>query len=200
VTAPAHREAWLNTVVELLLPTFQREAGIKAFPKLRVSCGFPSTGKRSRVIGECWSPTRSKDSVYELFIHPGQDEPVQVAAVLTHELIHAVVGLEAKHGKAFKAVMKPLGLEGRACATVPGDTFKQIIKPILKEAGRYPHGALVPGGISSNGPKQTTRMIKVHCLGCGYTVRTTHKWIITAVPTCPNEDCGNHEQPMEVAL
>lgn len=41
--------------------------------------------------------------------------------------------------------------------------------------------------------KQATRMIKVCCPGCGYTIRTTQKWIDVGLPTCC---CG---EEMEVA-
>ena len=70
---------------------------------------------------------------------------------------------------------------------VSGDAFKQLIAPILEKVGPYPHGALT-GGVSTNGPKQTTRMIKRMCPACEYTVRTTQKWIIVGLPTCP---CGS---------
>jgi hypothetical protein len=193
------REAWLVAVSGLLLPSFQKVAGITDYPKFRVSCGFPSTGKRGKRIGECWAPVNSKDAFHEVFIHPGQDDPLEVAAILAHEIAHVVAGIPAKHGPEFKKLIKPLGLEGRACATVPGDGFKTLIAPILQQVGAYPHGALTTG-ISTKGPTQTTRMIKVHCPGCGYTLRTTMKWILTGVPVCPSEDCDNHGAPMEVAL
>ena len=192
-----HREQWLNRVAQLLLPTFKK-LGAEAYPKFRVSCGFPSTGKRSRRIGECWAPAASRDATHEIFIHPGQDDPLEVAAILAHELAHAVAGIPAKHGPLFKRLVKPLGLEGRACATVPGEGFKTLIKPILETAGPYPHGAL-EGGVSSRGPKQTSRMVKVSCGDCGYTVRAARSWILTGVPTCPNSDCPNHGSEMEVA-
>src|SRR5689334_20859304 len=133
-----HREQWLNRVAIELLPQFP----VKEYPKFRVSCGFPSTGRRGRRIGECWAPDASKDSVHEIFIHPGQDDSVEVAAILAHELAHAVAGIPAKHGPAFKRLVRPLGLEGRACATVPGEVFKQLIAPVLERVGPYPHGAL----------------------------------------------------------
>lgn len=193
------REAWLNTVAALLLPEFQRVAGIKVYPKFRLSCGFPSTGKRSNRIGECWAPTASKDAFHEIFIHPGQDDPIEVAAILAHEIAHAVAGIPAKHGPDFKKLIKPLGLEGRACATVPGESFKQMIAPLLKQAGKYPHGAL-SGGISTNGPKQTTRMVKVLCESCGYTLRASRTWLTHGVPVCPNEECEGHGETMEVNL
>ena len=43
--------------------------------------------------------------------------------------------------------------------------------------------------------KQSTRLIKCECAECGYTMRTTTKWIETlGAPLCP---CN--EQQMEVA-
>ncbi len=196
----SQREEWLESVAGLLLPTFQKVAGIKVYPKFRVSCGFPSTGKRGRRIGECWAPDSSKDAHHEVFIHPGYDDSLEVAAILAHEIGHVVAGIPAKHGPEFKRVIKPLGLEGKACATVPGEGFKTLIAPILKKVGVYPHGSLSTGGISTKGPKQTTRMIKVHCEACGYILRTTASWLTTGVPTCPNSDCDNHGNLMEVSL
>lgn len=185
----AQREEWLNRVAALLLPEFTRVAGVDTYPRFRVSCGFPSTGKRGRRIGECWAPTASADETHEIFIHPSESDPVQVSAILTHELAHAVAGIPAKHGPEFKRIVRPLGLEGRACATVPGAGFRELIRPVLERAGAYPHASLLSGGVSSRGPKQTTRMIKVVCPGCGYTLRAARAWLEKGVPACPNTEC-----------
>lgn len=43
-------------------------------------------------------------------------------------------------------------------------------------------------GIAAAGvAKQSTRMLKVECGSCGYTLRTTAKWLEVGTPTCP---CG----------
>ena len=43
--------------------------------------------------------------------------------------------------------------------------------------------------------QQSTRMVKVVCAGCGYTARTTRKWLDEAgAPICP---CN--QEPMEAA-
>ena len=196
----AQREVWLNKVAELLLPSFKEIAEIEAYPKFRVSCGFPSTGRRGKRIGECWYPGSSADATHELFIHPSESESIQVAAILAHELAHVVAGPEAKHGKDVKRIIRPLGLEGKACATVPGEGFKQLIAPIIKTAGDYPHATLAANGTSTRGPKQSTRMIKVHCEECGYTLRATRTWLTIAVPMCPNAMCSRQDQPMEIDL
>ena len=48
-----------------------------------------------------------------------------------------------------------------------------------------------PGGKVHSGPgKQGTRMIKLTAACCGYTVRTTRKWLDQGYPLCP------HGQPI----
>jgi hypothetical protein len=48
-----------------------------------------------------------------------------------------------------------------------------------------------PGGKVHSGPgKQGTRMIKPTAACCGYTVRTTRRWLDEGYPLCP------HGQPM----
>jgi len=60
---------------------------------------------------------------------------------------------------------------------------------MVKFIGEYPHGAIS----YSNRRKQTTRMIKVVCPACDYTVRVSQKWIEVGLPTCA---CG---EEMEVS-
>jgi hypothetical protein len=40
------------------------------------------------------------------------------------------------------------------------------------------------------GSAKTTRLRKVECTACGYTVRMSRKWIECALPDCPNPDCS----------
>lgn len=50
---------------------------------------------------------------------------------------------------------------------------------------------------SEKGP-QTTRMRKCWCEKCGYTIRTTAKWLATGVPLCPcNGETMKVEPPKE---
>lgn len=191
------REEWLNAAIDLLRPEFQKRAGVKLPKNVRISCGFTSAGSRGRRIGECWSTSASADDTFEMFITPKLDDPVRVLGVTVHECVHAGVGLEAKHGPVFKKAATAMLLEGKMKATTEGEKFKAEFAPILAKLGEYPHAALRDG--RSSGPKkQSTRLLKVHCPGCGYTTRITQKWIDVAVPTCPNEDCDNHGNEMEV--
>lgn len=178
------REGWLLAVAERL-STWPE---LPELPPFRVGVGFTSKGARSSRIGECWAPTCTTDKVCELFIHPRLADEVEVAATLAHELVHAAVGVEAKHGPKFKRVALALGLQGKMTATTAGQRFKDRIEAVLEEVGPYPHGALRAAGVTSTGPKQTTRMLKCECPDCGYLVRTTAKWLEVAVPRCPVDE------------
>lgn len=179
------REDWMNRLAEMMRPWF--EAHTHPLPAFRASCGFPSTGRKGKRIGECWSDASSADAHHEIFIHPSQSDSMEVAAILAHELIHAAVGLSHKHAGEFKKTALAIGLEGKMKATYAGEAFKQFVSPFLESLGDYPHAALASAGNSSKDPKQTVRMLKVICPACGYLVRTTQKWVEMGMPVCP---CG----------
>lgn len=173
------REAWLLELVEQLRPFYGGE-----LPEaVRISTGFPSAGKRGKSIGECWQAEAADDKCCQIFIHPGQVETLRVADIVAHELIHACRP-DAKHGPKFRQLAEKLGLEGPMKSTHGGPRFAELVGPMIAKIGEYPHARLT-GGCGSNGPKQTTRMIKCECPMCGYVVRTTQKWLDVAVPTCP---------------
>lgn len=87
-----YREAWLHAVADQLRPIFASHGAIVPV-EVRLTCGFPSTrafaAKRQRV-GECWSGEASADGHIEIMISPVLDDPVRVAGVLAHELVHAI--------------------------------------------------------------------------------------------------------------
>jgi hypothetical protein len=181
-----NRETWLLSCLEELRPDFVR-VGAELPAKIRTSCGWPSKSALARVrqrVGECWSATCSGDETFEIFISPALRDSVEVLATLVHEGVHAAVGVEAKHGSAFRKVAKALNLEGKMTATTAGEVLKVRLKELVTKLGEFPHAELK----SSNAPKkQGTRLRKVVCKKCGYAVRVTAKWIEVGLPTCP---CG----------
>src|SRR6266446_4918799 len=108
------REAWLNYVAQRMAPVFEK-LGAPLPVQLRIAIGFTSSGQRSRTIGECWDDQCSEDRHFEIFIRPDLGEskdllPMQVAAILGHELVHAAVGVASRHSKEFRRVAKGIGL------------------------------------------------------------------------------------------
>jgi hypothetical protein len=196
------REAWLNYIAGRMAPMFERLAA--PLPaQLRIAIGFTSSGRRSRQIGECWDNQCSEDRHFEIFIRPDLGEckdrlPMQVAAILGHELVHAAVGVAARHRKEFRRVAKGIGLVGPMTATTAGPEFERAMQPILEAAGPLRHGGLdVSAGISSHArrKRQPSRQIKCSCTECGYMVRTTRRWLDRAgAPLCPRHGAMEEEK------
>ena len=179
-----NREDWLSAAVSELRPFF--DAVGKPLPaNVRVTCGFPSTAKRSGAIGECWADTASADKTFEVLISPVLDDPLRVFDVLVHELCHSTAGA-INHAGNFQKVAGLMHLVPSAGpkgwkATGPGPSFHQTFGSIIDSLGPYPHAALT----MSNRKVQTTRMLKAVCPSCGYTVRLTSKWAALGLPSCP---------------
>lgn len=190
--SPIHetREAWLNAAIEALRPLFTQLAAVDLPAEVRVSCGFPGGGSARKRIGECW-PTKASDGVAQVFVSPVLDDPIQVLGTLVHELIHAWDDCKNGHKRPFSRVARAMGLEGKMTATTVGDELRAVLAEIAGELGPYPHAAL---DLGLRVKKQSTRMLKVECPACGYTLRTTAKWLEVGVPTCC---CG--EQTAAVA-
>jgi hypothetical protein len=187
----ATREAWLSAFVEAVRPRF-KEVGFPLPKNVRASIGFPSTGRRSKRIGECWSSESSADRHFEVFIHPGlQSGTSRVADIMTHELAHVACPGDG-HGKKFRKCATSLGLTGKMTATVAGPEWEAWAKPILAELGPLP-GADLTGASSTAPKKQSTRLLKVECSdGCGVVLRASAKvagMIVGAV--CPGCESGS---------
>jgi hypothetical protein len=138
------REGWLRAAALLLEEQVLRPLTHAVPPKTAYSCGWPGGGSPSKRIGECWAHTASPDGTIHIFISPLLHEPLRVLDVLLHELVHAVVGVDAGHGPAFKKVARAVGLEGKLTATTvsPGTPLHAQLVLINEELGAYPHGGL----------------------------------------------------------
>lgn len=185
------REAWLMAAVKAMTPWFAEVDG-NDIPQVRISVGWSKRAK-SNAIGVCWHRECSADETNEILIVPTLDEPVRILDVVLHEMVHASDNGASKHSGYFRKTAVALGLEGKMTATVAGDELRERLTKLASKLGDYPHAALNPSAGTVG--KQGTRMIKVACPdeSCGYTVRTTMKWIQVGLPTCM---CGTE---MEVA-
>lgn len=218
-TAPTNnRETWLRQLADMMAPKFA-ELG-KPIPPFRVGTGFTSGGQYSNHGGECWNKTCSADEHFEIFITPDQADPMEIAAILCHELIHAAVGLAEGHKGEFAKMMGKLGLKRPYTCSIPGPLFEAWVTPFLESIGELPHAALQYGrskpqrerkprggsvtpvedtddegdfepGSSNQKKKQSTRMLKACCEECGYTIRLSKKWALSHGATCP--ECGQME-------
>jgi len=181
------REEWLVAAADLLRVHIEAQAG-RELPPVSVTCGWPSTGgtaRTRRVIGQCWDADCSADGKHAIFISPVLEAAGEMGALatLTHELVHALVGVEAKHKGPFAKAARAVGLLGKPTATTAGPTLQDLFATIQGKLGEYPHGALTP---KQKEKPQGTRMLKMECGTCGYVARTTKKWLEAAGPLrCP---------------
>lgn len=188
------REEWLEAMMGELRFEFIRAKF--ALPKgIRLSVGWSSRGAKSaralKTVGQCWSREVSTDEHIEIFIMPHQDDLVEVGATLVHELCHAAVGVEHKHDRVFGRCAKAMGLVGKLTGTTAGPELTKLLVKLADKVGPYPHARMdVSCGVRSGDgdeKKQGTRLLKVLCPECGYTIRVTQKWLEVGFPTCP---CG----------
>lgn len=184
--APQTREEWLERLIDALRPHFN-SSGYPLPDHVRVACGWPKADnliRHQRAIGTTWFS--ATDGVPQVFLSPtlieigGADG---VGGLLVHELVHAQVGPAAKHGARFKLVALAVGLEPPMAATTASPALQALLVEVAAPLGPYPHSPLAsPGHVGG------TRMLKLTCPVCGYTVRTTQKWIDVGLPFCPDGD------------
>jgi hypothetical protein len=185
------REQWINAFITAARPVFA-EAGYPIPMNVRAGVGFPSTGWRSKTIGECIFPEASSDNHFEIFLNPtvkGDKHlpDARLADVLTHELIHAAANTKG-HRKAFETPARLLGLDGQLTATYGGSGWLNWAGPILQELGPMPYGNIVPSAARKT---VKTWGIKLDCPDCGWLARVSAKHINAhAYLTCPTPDCG----------
>lgn len=181
------REEWLNAFVTASRPHFER-VGAPLPDKVRVSVGFTSKGSKGNRIGECWASEASADGHFEIFLKPSTKTASRLADILTHELVHAAVGLAAGHGPGFGKVARALGLTGKMTSTTAAQGWYEWALPILNALGPMPYGVL-DGGQSTAKPKQKTNLLKVECDCCGWLARVTAKHMDHVLLVCPTQ-CG----------
>jgi len=191
------REEWLHRFTDKFARPLFADAGYTVPDKLSLSMGFPSKGKRGKAIGECWSSKAVDGDVHAIIIRSTLVDGARIADVLLHEIVHATVGVDKKHNTIFKACALAIGLEGKMRSTVAGEELATQIAEWITAHGDIPHNA-IKNTAHSTSKTQTTRMIKIVCLGCGYTCRTTRKWLEMGTPLCPDMGCSDYGCEMDV--
>ena len=186
------REAWLQKIIDLWRPYFLR-LGYDLPTRIWISPGRPPS---SRWTGACYLGAASDDGNPHIFIHPVLSDSTRVAGVVVHQLCHVALG-NRSHGPPFRRLATAVGLVGKMTETIEGPQFFAIMPATIDRIGPYPHPALRQLRRLDR-KLARTRLVRVRCAACGYLVRTTQRWLMVAIPICPNPDCPSHGDPMEV--
>jgi hypothetical protein len=178
------REQWLERAATMIRDSLIPQL---AGHRCRVSCGWPhkaAVARTARRVGECWYPEHSTDrQSHNLFISPALQDPIEVLETLAHELIHVASGPNVGHKGAFVKIAKSIGFKAPWTTTPATPELTARLNGLVVNLGPYPHAAIDKRGRK----KQGTRLLKVICGACGYTIRTTQQWIDIGLPTCA---CG----------
>lgn len=200
------RESWLQAAIEIFRARFV-EVGYPLPETIHVSVGFHSGARAEsgKILGVTYKSFLSNDGMPHIFISPEVADTHDVMVVLLHELIHAADDCVSGHKGTFAEIATRLGFDAPMTCTPPSPSLSAELLVIAMELGDYPHSALdlskakkpaktpvgpdgtpIPPVKVSSGPStQTTRMVKIVCPCCGYSVRTTRKWIEEGLPYCP---------------
>jgi ribosomal protein L44E len=179
-----NREEWLTTLAKQVENVF-KDFTLSPY---RLTCGWPSTGGLSKNtrVGECFGPKSSKAKVFEIFVSPLLDKPLEVAGTVCHELAHVAAGIEAKHGKGFIAVAQHIGLtKGKPITAMPGKALNRHLDRIIEGIGDYPHQAIITSVKIKLKVKSTVKLV---CPKCGFSVTASLKKL-DDVPTYPTCGC-----------
>jgi hypothetical protein len=189
------REEYLLLAVEKFRPLFAQQK--LTIPPVHVACGFPSKTPM-KTLGECWHSDTTDDGTRHIYITPRHKNTTDALGTLVHELLHACLPDDAKHGPLFKEGMARIGLEPPAKSSGPGKELLDFIEEIVKEFGEWPNVTLKPKEKKAGEKKKSA--FKLFCprkrngeKACvltektkdgDYSVTVTRKMLKLAFPVC----------------
>lgn len=177
------RQQWLDAFIAIARPIFAR-VGRPLPGNVRAAICPPHRSKQ-RTVGLCWSDAVSEDRGREIWITAAETDPVRVAGILVHELCHAALPHEVKHGKEFRELATRLGLVGPMTATTEGALFKTFWGPHLSVLGPLQAGRFLAGTAVDFRVQRTPKAKNVSCPHCGFTAKVLVKQMELGRLTCP---------------
>jgi len=186
LSAESDRELWLTSVGRSLAENIVPFAPIP--DDWHVSCGWaPKSAKK--VLGVCFKRSESADGTNQIFITPNESDPVRVAAILLHELLHAADDCASGHRGDFAKWAREAGFETPLTKLHMSERLTEKLQGVVNAHGAYPHPAIR----RVDEKKQTTRMLKVECVECGFLFRCSNSQLQRldeGAAVCPC--CGEH--------
>jgi len=187
------REQWLLLAVEALKPIFKTKAGAILPKNIKCTMSFPLGRSANKVIGQCLSESISAGKKIEILINPTQSDPIQVVAILAHELIHAWDGNKNGHRGPFVRTAKAFGFVSPWTNTPMGPELKAELTALVRKLPKFPHSEVTP---KSPQKKQGTRMLKLSCPFCEFICRASKTALMAwGIPVC---NCGSRLELPEI--
>jgi hypothetical protein len=168
-------------------------------PVEKITVTIQSKGRKN-ALGWFWRNRWAKGAFHEINLCAEHLKDHNMGETLIHELAHAenchneIADCDKtgrRHNKKFKVQAEALGLEVEKVGSL-GWAFTKLTPVSEKFLADIKFDRslfeLFRAGAESKEGKAGTRMLKVKCPTCDYTVRTTAKWLLVGTPTCP---CGD---------
>src|SRR5207244_2105147 len=119
-----------------------------------------------------WSPETADDRVAHIYVSPVAGSSLQAAATVVHELIHAALNNQGRHGNEFKRIAKRIGLvaqgeDGQMTATEAGPELRTELEALIAKLGDFPHSRVVVQPT----PAKVPQVLKCACIECGWSAR-----------------------------
>ncbi len=182
------REEWLIAAVPLTNKyVFNDELDIHDF---QVSCGWcaKKTSMAETIVPRVYEEDITLKDMFppSIQISIEVESPVDIIAVLSHEMIHAFCNI-LSHNKQFGAYARKIGFEKPFTQFCPTDILLNNCQLVVNELGEWP-GIPIPPVVKEAKEKKPRRG-KMFCPNCGFECRTTPKMLQTyGLPTCA---CGS---------
>jgi hypothetical protein len=154
------RDEWLYAIANELTPIFT-EAGASFSTKMRIVCAIDDEH-----WGKCFP--RRNDNITLILVSPRIKKPIDAAAVLVHELVHAAMGSGHGHGETFRTLALRVGLTD---PTQPhnwwsaGPELVKRLKSLVRRVGPYPDSDFIEIDRSSFaahiGPEQVSDTVQI---------------------------------------
>ena len=176
------REQWLNRFIHAAQTAFAFQ-GKPLPPNVRAAICPPH--RKMKAIGLCWTGDVTEDKGREIWVTSAETDPVRVAGILVHELCHAALPHEVKHGREFRLLATALGLEGKMTATTEGERFRTIWGELLAKLGPLPVGRFTVGYAVDFRVQRTPKMTNMACPECGFVAKVRLDQMSAGRLTCP---------------
>jgi len=197
-----NREDWMQQIGDAILDDILMPHAEKLDldrPQVGYMTSFPpAVRKPEAVLGFCMSRDCSTDRVNRVSLNPGIDDSLKAAAVLTHELIHAILDNQDGHKLRFAKIAKAVGFAVPLDQFNPTPALFDALQPYIDFLGPIPTDAVLLPSYRAK-PKQKSRQIKCECSACGFTFRAPMKQLIklhaeSPCPVCEEIDTLEIEQ------
>lgn len=189
-------DEWLTEATDRVLRAeIYRRCAVHV-PPVRVSVGFGTRGLSNGALAQTLPRGLALDGVNEVYIRPTLHDPTEVLTVLVGELIRASFDGKAPNGKRVEIALANMGismLRGSAVrgGLIPTPELETDLRALAESLGDYPRANGLDIAAAARA-KQSTRMIRCECSGCGFLFRTSQSWIDkTGTLSCPSPYCAS---------